>query len=117
MDSIPHDTSLVIAPDSSSNEYDIHQSLAEKGIEIIVLDHHHADLVSEYACVVNNQLCNYPTKSLSGVGIVYKLCQCLDEMLNLEISNNFLDIVAMGLVGDMMDLREFETRYLVSQGL
>lgn len=81
LDLIPPNTTLVIAPDSSSNDYDIHKTLSDKGIDVLVLDHHHADKVSEYACVVNNQLCDYPTKSLSGVGIVYKFCQYLDQVL------------------------------------
>lgn len=78
---IPENTTLVIAPDSSSNEFDIHKKLKEQGIDVIVLDHHQAERFSDHACVVNNQLCDYPTKSLSGVGIVYKFCQYLDAVL------------------------------------
>lgn len=114
IDLIPPNTTLVIAPDSSSNDYDIHETLSNKGIDVIVLDHHHADKVSEYACVVNNQLCDYPTKSLSGVGIVYKFCQYLDQVLEQPgFVDRFIDIVGVGLVGDMMDIRDFETHYLV----
>ena len=53
-DLIPPNTTLVIAPDSSSNDYDIHKQLSDKGLEVLVIDHHLADKVSEYACVVNN---------------------------------------------------------------
>lgn len=116
---VPENTTLVIAPDSSSNDYDIHKVLYDKGIEVLVLDHHQAEKISEYACIVNNQLCDYPTKSLSGVGVVYKLCQFIDSLLPIDQqkADNFLDIVAIGLVGDMMDLRDFETHYLVQTGL
>lgn len=116
---IPPETTLVIAPDSSSNDYDIHKMLHNKGIEVLVLDHHQAEKISEYACIVNNQLCDYPTKSLSGVGVVYKLCQFIDSLLpaSEQKANQFLDMVAVGLVGDMMDLRDFETHYLVQTGL
>lgn len=117
MDSIPLNTSLVVVPDASSNEYDKHKKLHDRGIDILILDHHQAEKVSQYACVVNNQLCDYPTKSLSGVGIVYKLCQYLDLLLKENQADKFLDIVAIGLVGDMMDLRDFETHYLVQEGL
>lgn len=79
----------------------------------MVIDHHLADKVSEYACVVNNQLCDYPTKSLSGVGVVYKLCQYMDTVCGIAYADDFLDIVGVGLVGDMMDIRDFETHYLV----
>lgn len=116
---IPPETTLVIAPDSSSNDYDIHKMLHNKGVEVLVLDHHQAEKISEYACIVNNQLCDYPTKSLSGVGVVYKLCQFIDSLLpaSEQKANQFLDMVAVGLVGDMMDLRDFETHYLVQTGL
>lgn len=116
---IPPETTLVIAPDSSSNDYNIHKMLHNKGIEVLVLDHHQAEKISEYACIVNNQLCDYPTKSLSGVGVVYKLCQFIDSLLpaSEQKAEQFLDMVAVGLVGDMMDLRDFETHYLVQTGL
>jgi len=65
---------LIIAPDSSSNEYDIHKELKERGIDVLVIDHHEAPKFSEYACVINNQLGEYPNKSLSGVGMVWKFC-------------------------------------------
>lgn len=54
IDMIPEGTSLVIAPDSSSNNYDVHKYLSDKGIDILVIDHHKADKISEYACVINN---------------------------------------------------------------
>lgn len=117
MSSIPENTTLVIAPDSSSNEEDKHQQLKEKGIDVLVLDHHQADRESKYACVVNNQLCDYPTKSLCGGGIVYKLCQYLDTLFGDNIADNYLDIVGSSLIADMMDQRDFETHYLTQQGL
>ena len=112
--SIPQNTTLVIAPDSSSNEYETHKFLRDKDIDVLILDHHEADHISEYACVVNNQLCDYPNKSLSGVGIVYKVCQRFDELRHTNYAESLIELVMLGLVGDMMDLRSFETRYLVS---
>ena len=119
LDTIPEDVKLVIAPDSSSNDYEVHKALKEKGIDVLILDHHEADKVSEYACVINNQLCDYPNKTLSGVGIVYKFCQYIDSLLKEgeRKADSLLDLVAVGLVSDMMDLRNFETRELISLGI
>lgn len=117
LDTIPPDVSLVIAPDASSNDYEVHQVLAERGIDVLVLDHHEAEYPSPHACVINNQLCDYPTKSLSGVGIVYKFCQYLDTLLKVDSCNNFIDLVALGLIADMMILTDFETRHLITLGL
>ena len=111
------DISLVIAPDSSSNDYEAHEYLSKNGIDVLVIDHHEAEKVSEYACVINNQLCDYPTKSLSGAGMVYKLCQYIDKIMGAEYAPQFLDLVATALVADMMDLKDFETRHLVTLGL
>lgn len=114
---VPPDTKLVIAIDSSSNEYDLHKELVDKGLDVLILDHHAAPRYSEYACVINNQLDDYPTKSLSGVGIAYKFCKYLDEKLNVEYADNFLDLVALGVTADVMSMQDYETRYLVSNGL
>lgn len=108
---------LVVAPDSSSNDYDQHRILKENGIDVLVIDHHEAEKVSENACIINNQLCDYPTKSLSGVGMVYKFCCYFDKMVDADYADNFLDLTALGLVGDMMDIRDFETRHLILKGL
>lgn len=116
-ETIPQDVKLVIAPDSSSNDYEVHKQLADKGIDVLVIDHHEADHVSEYACIINNQLCDYPTKSLSGVGMVYKFCSYIDELLNASYADDYLDLVALGLIADMMDLRDFETRHLITLGI
>lgn len=116
-DTIPEDVNLVIALDSSSNDYSEHEYLKKNGIDVLVIDHHEAEKISEYACVINNQLCDYPTKSLSGVGMVYKFCSYIDELMNVSYADNILDLVALGMLADMMDLRDFETKHLVNKGL
>lgn len=117
LDTIPADVKLVIAPDSSSNDYEEHAALAARGVDVLVIDHHEAEKISENACIINNQLCDYPTKSLSGVGMVYKFCSRIDEFMNVDYADQFLDLVALGLIADMMDLRDFETRHLITRGL
>ena len=97
IDTIPEDIKLVIAPDSSSNEFEIHEELHKRGIDVLVIDHHNTTHFSEHACVINNQLCDYPTKSLSGVGMVYKFCCYLDNLLGVNYADNYLDLVALGV--------------------
>ena len=117
LDTIPKDVKMVIALDASSNDFDEHKALAEMGIDVLVIDHHEADMISENACIINNQLCDYPTKSLSGVGMVYKFCSYIDELMGTAHANQFLDIVALGMIADMMSLKDFETKHLISLGL
>ena len=117
LEEVPEDVKLVIAPDSSSNDYEVHAALAARGVDVLVIDHHEAEKISEHACIINNQLCDYPTKSLSGVGMVYKFCSYIDQLLKTDYANQFLDLVSAGIVADMMDLKDFETRHLVVSGL
>ena len=117
LETIPEDVKLVIAPDSSSNDYEVHEALHERGCDVLVLDHHIADHISPYACIINNQMCDYPTKSLSGVGIVYKFCSYMDKFLKSDVANDYLDLAAVGIIADVMDLRDFETRYIIEQGM
>lgn len=118
---IPKDVKLVIAPDASSNEREVHERIyKEIGAEVLVLDHHPVDeenYNNPYACIINNQLCDYPNKTLSGVGIVYKFCSLIDSMLGINYADDLLDIVALGLTSDMVDIRNCETRYLIKKGL
>lgn len=117
VDDIPTDIGLLIVPDASSNEYDIHKHFYDFGIDVLILDHHEAPEFSPYACVINNQLCDYPNKAYSGVGIVYKFCCRLDEKLGTEYAKNYRDLVALGLTGDMVDCRNYETIETVRQGI
>ncbi|WP_064214327.1 DHH family phosphoesterase [Anoxybacillus flavithermus] len=118
LDKVPSETNLVIVPDSGSNQYEIHSALKKRGIDVIVLDHHECEKESEDAIVVNNQLSpEYPNKNFSGAGIVYKFCKAIDEYLGINKADYFLDLVAVGNIADMMDMRELETRYYVLKGL
>nr|DAM27069.1 MAG TPA: single-stranded-DNA-specific exonuclease RecJ [Caudoviricetes sp.] len=51
---VPGDVRLAVIPDAGSNEYEIHEALAARGIDVLVIDHHKADRYSDYACVINN---------------------------------------------------------------
>ena len=119
LNKIPEETSLLIVPDAGSNQLDEHIELKEKNIDVLILDHHlcSIDVNKSPACIINNQTCNYPNKSLSGAGVVYKFLQGCDEYYNKSLSENYLDLAAQGIIGDMMDLRDLETRYIVYKGL
>lgn len=118
LDKIPEDVKLVICPDSSSNQPEEHKELKSRGIDVLVLDHHPwvPDL-DDPAIIINNQDGNYQNKSLCGAGVVYKFIQKWDKIMDRSDADNYLDLVALGEISDMMDLRPIETRYIVSKGL
>lgn len=117
--SIPEDVKLLIVPDAGTNDREQCIKLKKNGIDIIILDHHIPNNVvyDDEAILVNNQCCEYPNKSLSGVGIVYKFLQAVDEETWSGYADCFLDLVALGNVADVMDIRSFETRRLIEKGL
>lgn len=114
---VPNGTTLVIMTDSSSEDFEQHKKLKEQGIDVIVLDHHEAERYSEDAIVVNNQLCDYPNKQLCGSAIVYKFLQALDDELWQNKADEYIDLVALGLIGDNMDVSEMETKFYIEEGL
>lgn len=117
LDKVEEDTNLVIIPDAGSNQYEEHKYLKERGIDVLVIDHHESEYYSDNAIVINNQMCNYANKSLSGAGVVYKFLQHLDFITGNNFADDNLDLAATGIIGDMMLLQDLETRYIVYTGL
>lgn len=113
---VSQEITLVICPDSASNDYEEHHTLSLYNIPVIVLDHHEAEKISSDAIVINNQLSSYPNKELSGAGITWQFCRYLDTLFETDYANKFLDLVALGLDADMMSLREKETKHLITKG-
>ena len=107
---------LIVVPDAASNDYDLHLEFAYKDLPILVLDHHEADFESSNAIVINNQLCDYPNKHLSGAGVTWQFCRYFDMIGGTNYANKYLDLVALGNTADMMDLRSVETKHLITKG-
>ena len=114
---IPEDCQLLFIPDAGSNDVEQCRKLKEKGIDIIILDHHICDEKNDAAIVINNQLCDYPNKNLCGAGIVYKFLEALDDELWENTAEDLIDVCALANISDVMDMREVETRYYVTKGL
>lgn len=93
----------------------------ERGIDVIVTDHHTPPpILPEAYAVVNPKQpgCEYPYKQLVGVGIAYKLVQALARLgVKMPLrGRDLLDVVALGTVTDMGPLNG-ENRVLVQAGL
>lgn len=123
------DYNLIIIPDSASNDFDNQELLLEKGFEIIILDHHEMDIQNKieelrikypysYA-LVNNKLNKNKevNKNFVGAGVVYKFCQALDHENEVYQSEELLDLIAMGQIGDASDIADYEIRNIVRRGL
>ena len=86
-------------------------------MDVVILDHHEVTKENNYAIVVNPQCNDYPNKYLSGAGVVYQTCKAIDSGTSNYFADQYIDICAIGLIGDMMDVLEPETRMLIQKGL
>ncbi|ACX51532.1 single-stranded-DNA-specific exonuclease RecJ [Ammonifex degensii KC4] len=85
------------------------------GLDLIITDHHEpSDELPEAWAVINPRRpdCPYPFKELAGVGVAFKLATALSR----EAAEEWLDVVALGTVADVMPLVG-ENRVLVREGL
>ncbi len=115
---IPENTNLIILPDSASNDIDECKIYSDKGIDILILDHHIVEKENRYAVIVNNQSSlRYDNKQLSAAGIVWQFCRALDDDGWFTYADDYLDLVALGNISDSMDIKSFETRRLIDKGL
>lgn len=112
------DSSLVIVPDAGTGDVEECKRIIESGKDIIILDHHSISSEGNPAIVVNNQLSDKVTdKAMTGVGVTYKFAKLLDKYYGVDYSNDYLDLVALGMIGDRADTMDLETRFLILEGL
>lgn len=116
---VPKECDLLIILDSSSNDVETCSILNQMGIEIVVLDHHIVEVDNPFVMLVNPQQigCTYPNKSISGSVVTWKMTQILDDAFGTKYCNDFIDLAAIGLLGDQMNMLEYENRYIVQEGL
>lgn len=113
---------LIITVDCGSlNQAEIERA-NQLGIDVIVTDHHNvADVQPPAVAVVNpKRLENtYPNRSLAGVGTAFTLVRALQTRLDGLVPGQekwLLDLVAIGTIADLMELKG-ENRVLVKFGL
>ncbi|MCE0493369.1 single-stranded-DNA-specific exonuclease RecJ [Vibrio salinus] len=102
----------------------------EKGLTVIVTDHHlPGDLLPDADAMVNPNLdgCHFPSKALAGVGVAFYLMMALcvhmrnsgwfsEKKITEPKLMELVDLVALGTVADVVPLDK-NNRILVHQGL
>ena len=102
------DVKLVITVDCGITSIEpVHRAL-ERGIDVIITDHHlPPGVLPDAAAVLNPKQpgCDYPFKELAGVGVAFKLCCELIKRSNKKIAvESLLKIAAIGTVADVAPL-------------
>ncbi len=109
---------LILIPDAATNDDVECEQLKDLGYDILILDHHIQSRPNESAIVINNQSSpRYENKDLSGVGVVYKFLQYCDKQFNISGADDYLDLVALGQISDMVSLNTSENRFICEYGL
>jgi single-stranded-DNA-specific exonuclease len=119
---------IIITVDNGIASIDGVAAARERGIEVVVTDHHlPGDALPDARVIVNpNQPeCGFPSKNLAGVGVVFYVLLALRAELRrrgvFEAQtqpklDNLLDLVALGTVADVVKL-DANNRILVAQGI
>lgn len=107
--------SLIVTVDNGVAGHEAVAYAQEQGVDVIVTDHHSMpdELPNAFAIVhPEHAEAQYPFKHLAGCGVAFKLaCALLDT-----IPTEFLDLVAIGTIADMVSLTD-ENRIMVKVGL
>ncbi len=112
---------LIITLDCGIRAVDRVRDAKEKGIDVIICDHHLPGAVMPDAHTILNPKqpdCQYPFKELSGCGVAFKLIQALTDRIGLSPWSAYdgLDLVALSIASDLVEVTG-ENRILLHHGL
>lgn len=92
----------------------------EKGIDVIICDHHNPDQLPPAYAVLDPKRpdCEYPYKGLSGCGVGFKLLQawCIKRDYPMEALFEYLDLLTISIGADIVPITG-ENRVLAHYGL
>lgn len=108
--------SLLIAPDSSTNDSPQCQWLKSNDVDVIICDHHEVTTPNPYAIIINHHLGKGLNTALSGTGVTQKLVQGCAESWNIDLGDLYYDLVATSIISDVCDLTTLENRAYVKYG-
>ena len=120
---VENNIKLLIIPDGGSVEFQPLKEVTDKGIQVLILDHHIIEIgdrlkdIEDNVALINNQDGVVENIYLSGCGVSYKFCKELVECCDGTIGNKYLDLVAASLISDMCDMKySYENRYYLNIG-
>ena len=110
------DAKFLIIPDGGTNDKVEADAL---DIDILVLDHHMITTPITNGIIVNNQDERNKNVSTNGSGclVVHKFLQALDAKYNTDYSGLYIDLVALSLVSDVMNMADEQNRTYYHFGL
>ncbi|MEX2601513.1 MAG: single-stranded-DNA-specific exonuclease RecJ [Balneolaceae bacterium] len=113
--------SLIVSVDCGITALEEAKLAKEKGIDLIICDHHTVgDEIPDAVAVLDPKRpdCSYPFDGLSGAGVAYKLISATVQRLGLPdtVASQYLDLVAISIASDIVPVVD-ENRVLMREGL
>ena len=112
-------TSLIITVDNGISAIDEAQYIYSLGMKLVVTDHHQVgDSLPKAEAVVNPHRVdnNLAFRDYCGAGVAFKLICAIKENSIAELVDEYIDLVAIGTIGDVVPLVD-ENRVFVREGL
>ena len=109
---------LIVTVDCGITAVEEARLCRELGMDLVITDHHECKETLPQAIAVvdpHRPDCGYPHKTLSGVGVAFKLASALCGSQE-EVLSHYADMVCLGTVADVMPLQG-ENRVFVARGL
>ncbi len=114
------DADVIITVDNGITAIDATKVCKERNIDLIITDHHTPiNILPDAYAIVNpkQKECEFPSTEICGAQVAWYLCAALKKELGICYDlSKFLDILAIAIVADMMELRDLN-RAMVKCGL
>ncbi|NLD72715.1 MAG: single-stranded-DNA-specific exonuclease RecJ, partial [Chloroflexi bacterium] len=110
---------VLLTCDTGVGEIEPVAAARDRGLQVIVTDHHDLpDPPAPADVLLNPKMLplDHPLREISGVGVAYLLAQALAEEVGPRTQDRGLDLVALGMVADLARLAD-DARYLVQRGI
>ncbi len=111
---------VLVTGDCGTSDHDALAAARERGIDVIVIDHHELPAAETPAyALINSRRPDdaFPFKGLASCGVAFYLAAALRTRLGATFDpRDLLDLVALGTIADLVPLTD-ENRILVAAGL
>ncbi|WP_457607397.1 single-stranded-DNA-specific exonuclease RecJ [Nitratifractor sp.] len=111
---------LIVTVDNGISALDAANICKERGIDLIITDHHIVPETAPDAYAIVNQKqeeCGFPYAEVCGAQIAWYLCAALRRRLGRSVDmRDYLEIVALAVIADIMPLQHIN-RAMVQSGL
>ncbi|MCR4941324.1 MAG: single-stranded-DNA-specific exonuclease RecJ [Campylobacter sp.] len=114
------DTNLIITVDNGISANEAAELCKQKGIDLIITDHHMPpEILPDAYAIINPKQndCNFPNIEICGAEVAWYVIGALKEVFNIDYDmSKFIEFLAIAIIADMMELRDMN-RLLVKLGI